>query len=67
MRTKLSAVKMARRAGAYIDKIANGARPGDLPVEEPREVELVLNVKTAKELGLTLPPALLFRPDRIVE
>lgn len=62
-----SFAKMARRAGAYIDKIANGARPADLPVEEPREVELVINVKAAKELGLTLPPTLLFRADRIIE
>jgi len=62
-----SFAKMARRAGAYIDKIANGARPGDLPVEEPREFELVINLKAAKELGLTLPPSLLFRADRVIE
>jgi putative ABC transport system substrate-binding protein len=62
-----SFAKMARRAGAYIDKIANGMRPADLPVEEPREVELVINLKAAKELGLTLPPALVFRADRVIE
>jgi putative tryptophan/tyrosine transport system substrate-binding protein len=62
-----SFAKMARRAGVYIDKIANGARPVDLPVEEPREVELVINLKAAKELGLTLPPSLLFRADRVTE
>jgi putative tryptophan/tyrosine transport system substrate-binding protein len=62
-----SFAKMARRAGAYIDKIANGARPAELPVEEPREVELVINQKAAKDLGLTLPPVLLFRADRVVE
>ena len=62
-----SFAKMARRAGAYIDKIANGIRPADLPVEEPRQVELVINLKAARELGLTLPPAVVFRADRVIE
>lgn len=57
----------ARRVGAYVDKIVNGARPGDLPIEEPTKFELVLNLKAAKTLGLTLPPSLLLRADRTLE
>jgi ABC-type uncharacterized transport system substrate-binding protein len=62
-----SFAKMARRVGAYVDKIANGMRPADLPVEEPREFELIINLKATRDLGLTLPPAFLFRADRIIE
>jgi putative ABC transport system substrate-binding protein len=59
--------RMARRAASYVDKIANGARPADLPVEEPTLFALVINVKAAKTLGLTLPPPLLLRADRLIE
>ena len=67
MEYRVNLAQQFRHAAIHVDKILKGAKPADLPVEQPTKFELVVNVKTAKALGLTLPQALLVRADQVTQ
>jgi putative ABC transport system substrate-binding protein len=67
MTYSVSSTDLFRRAAVYVDKIIKGAKPAELPVEQPKKFELIINLKAAKQIGLTIPPNVLVRADRVIK